>query len=75
MVTLKDYIDALYTAQGLTSSISIAAPGQGAPIKRTDFQNYINKANNLPYVNGLSLPTQNTSIDASYYNTIVDALT
>lgn len=74
MVTLQKYIDDLYAAQGLSSNISIVNPNAGTSILPSNFQNYINKANALPYVSNLTLPAQNTSITANYYNAIVDAL-
>ena len=74
MTALKNYINTLCTAWGVGSSYTIATVNAGTIFYATDWNSYITKANTLPHVSGLTAPSQNNPANASYYNSIVNAV-
>lgn len=71
MVNLKNYLDSMATYLQMGTGTTITAPTAGNVINDTDWTNYITKANALPHVSGLAIPTEGGTISASYYNNIV----
>ena len=74
MTTLKSYIDTMNTKLNINSSYTLSTPVANAQIDRTIWQNYITKANAMPHVSGLVMPSTNDEITAAYYNNIVTTL-
>lgn len=72
MTTLKNYLDSMATYLQMGTGTSITAPAVGAAADNSNWTNYIIKANALPHVSGLAVPTEGSTISASYYNNIVD---
>lgn len=71
MVNLKNYLDSMATYLQMGTGTTITAPAAGAVADNSDWTNYITKANALPHVSGLAIPTEGNTISASYYNNIV----
>lgn len=74
MVNLKNYLDSMATYLCMGTGTTITAPGSGNPIDNSNWTNYITKANALPHVSGLAIPSEGNSISASYYNGIASAV-
>lgn len=71
MTALKNYLDGYCSGADLSDYI-IATLSAGVQIRYDDLESYVNKANALPHVNNLSMPTQGSTITAAYYNNIVN---
>lgn len=74
MKTLKTYIDNLSAYYGTGSSTTITAPAKGAPLKSTDWTNYVAKINATPHISDLAVPGVGTKVLASYYNGYITKL-
>ena len=72
MTALKNYLDSMATYLQTGTGTSITAPAAGTTADDSNWTNYITKANALPHVSGLVIPTEGSTISASYYNNIVD---
>ncbi len=73
MSALKTYID----ERGKTNAAAqytITLPTAGNAISASNWSTFITKANALPYVSGLTAPSQYAAATAAYYNNIVTKL-
>jgi len=72
MAALKTYLNGYCTGTNIGTSYTLADIAEGAAINNSNLSSYVNKANALPHVSGLSAPSEGASITAAYYNNIVN---
>lgn len=74
MAALKTYLDGYCNGTNIGTSYTLADITDGTSIDNSNLTSYINKANALPHVSGLSAPSEGASITAAYYNNIVNKI-
>lgn len=74
MAALKAYLDGYCNGISIGTNYILTIPTEGAIKDNDDWTNYINKANALPHVSGLIIPTEGNNITAAYYNNIVNII-
>ena len=74
MENLRTYINNITSLLQVGTSSTITQLTRNTSISYLNWSSYVNKANTLPYVSGITLPTQYTAATAAYYNSIINAI-
>lgn len=74
MNDLKSYLDTLATAWRIGTNITIPTLNEGDRVQASDWNEIIQKANALPHVSGLVIPSVESQVLAEYYNNTVHSI-
>ena len=74
MRDLKTYLDTLATAWRIGTNITIPTLNEGDKVQASDWDKIIQKANALPHVSGLVIPSVESQVLAEYYNNTVNSI-